>query len=91
MREESILTALSLLKARRNRAKGDTSLDEYFRALIEAAIGTLTKNGIALTDEIDDIMLVVDVANYNYANRDKNEGVPEWLRLKRRERWLNNP
>ena len=36
----------------------------------------------------DDLMLVVDMAVYQYQNRDSNAGMPEWLRLRRRERWL---
>ena len=33
-------------------------------------------------------MLVVDTTVYQYQNRDKPGGMPEWLRLRRRERWL---
>ena len=33
-------------------------------------------------------MLVVDVAVWQYSNRDSAAGMPPWLRLRRRERWL---
>lgn len=80
--------ALSLVKARLNRLQGDTSLDTYFQGRVNAAIQTLTKNGITLTDSQEDLMLVVDYAVWAYQNRDKPGGMPEWLKLVRRERWL---
>ena len=80
--------AMSLVKARLNRTQGDTSLDTYFQGRVNAAIQTLTKNGITLTDSQEDLMLVVDYAVWAYQNRDKPGGMPEWLKLVRRERWL---
>jgi hypothetical protein len=82
-------TALGLMKARLNRLQTDTSLDEYFTARLEAADQALTKAGITLTDSTRDMVLVVDMAVWQYQNRDKPDGMPEWLRLARRERWLN--
>lgn len=81
-------TALNLMKVRLNRRSGDTSLDAYFMHRIQAAIEYLTGAGIALTDSTEDLMLVVDTAVWQYQNRDKPGGMPEWLRLQRRERWL---
>lgn len=80
--------ALALVKARLNRVQGDTSLDDYLVARIDAAAEELTRIGIALTDSVDDLMLVVDTAVWQYQNRDKPGGMPDWLRLRRRERWL---
>lgn len=80
--------ALGIVKARLNRLPGDTSLDEYLSARIEAAANELTKIGITLDDSTDDLMLVVDTAVWQYSNRDKPGGMPDWLRLRRRERWL---
>lgn len=80
--------ALALMKARLNRTQGDTSLDDYFEARIDGAAAELARNGIALTDSADDLMLLVDYAVWQYQSRDKPEGMPEWLRLRRRERWL---
>lgn len=80
--------ALSLVKARLNRMQGDTSLDAYFQARITAAIQVLENTGITLGGTEDDLMLVVDLTVWEYQNRDKPGSMPEWLRLKRRERWL---
>lgn len=80
--------ALGIVKARLNRLPGDTSLDEYLSARIEAAANELTKIGITLDDSTDDLMLVVDTAVWQYSNRDKPGGMPDWLRRRRRERWL---
>lgn len=81
-------TALELMKARLNRLAADTSLDIYFQARLSAARGYLEGIGIHLTDSAEDLMLLVDYAVWEYQNRDKPGGMPDWLRLKRRERWL---
>ncbi len=81
--------ALTLVKARLNRTSGDTSLDDMLTARIEAAIGELESTGIVLTDTTADLMLVVDYTVWQYQSRDKGTGMPDWLRLRRRERWLN--
>lgn len=80
--------ALALLKERLDRMADDTSRDVYFAKRIEQAAAELEGAGITLTDEIDDMMLVVDYAAWLHANRDKQEGMPDWLRMRRRERWL---
>ena len=33
-------------------------------------------------------MFLVDYTVWQYQNRDKAAGMPEWLRQKRRDRWL---
>ena len=81
-------TALSLVKARLNRLASDTTLDTYFQARIDAVIADLTATGIELDSSQRDLMLVVDMAVWDYQNRDHKSGMPEWLRLKRRERWI---
>lgn len=81
-------TALALVKARLNRLANDTTLDDYLNARINAAIDALQATGIILTDSAEDMMLVVDYAVWEYQNRDKPGGMPDWLRLRRRERWL---
>ena len=81
--------ALSLVKSRLNRLASDTSLDEYLTARITAAEKELEAIGIHLSaDAPDDLMLLVDYTVWQYQNRDKPGGMPDWLRLKRRERWL---
>ena len=81
-------TALALVKARLNRLAGDTTLDEYLTARIQGAIGEIEATGIVLTASAEDLMLVVDYAVYQYQNRDRPGGMPDWLRLRRRERWV---
>ena len=82
------LMALQLVKARLNRAQADTTLDEYLVARIDAAEGELKKTGITLTDSAEDMMLLVDYTVWQYLNRDKAAGMPDWLRHRRKERWL---
>ena len=81
-------TALGLVKSRLNRMAADTSLDDYFRQRIAAAVAELEGTGISLTGSPDDLMLVVDYTVWQYQNRDSAGAMPEWLRLRRRERWL---
>lgn len=80
--------ALALVKLRLNRLPGDTSLDTYLGYRISAAIEELEGTGIKLDDGNEDLLLVVDTAVWQYQNRDSGAGMPEWLRLRRRERWL---
>ena len=84
----NIRTALGLVKARLNRLASDATLDTYFVQRIEAAEAELESTGISLTDSADDMMLVVDYTVWQYQNRDSAGAMPEWLRLRRRERWL---
>lgn len=84
-----VASALKLLKERLDRMADDTSRDGYFESRIKQSVAELEKTGIRLTDSIDDLMLVVDMAAWNHANRDKTGAMPEWLAKKRRERWLN--
>ena len=81
-------TALSLVKSRLNRMAADTSLDGYFMQRISAAAAELEGTGISLTDSADDLMLLVDYTVWQYQNRDSAGSMPDWLRLRRRERWL---
>lgn len=80
--------ALRLMKARMNRPAADTHLDEYLMGRIDAAMAELEGVGIHLTDSSDDLLLVVDTAVWQYQSRDRQAGMPDWLRLRRRERWL---
>jgi len=81
-------TVLGIVKARLNRLASDTSLDEYLKKRIEAADAELIGNGINLLDDARDSVLLADMVVWQYGNRDKPDGMPEWLRLARRERWL---
>lgn len=82
-------TILGLVLARLNRLPCDNALDEYLTHRIQAARGELERTGITLRDDsADDAMLLVDLVVWQYSNRDSNQGMPDWLRLKRRERWM---
>ena len=80
--------ALSLVKTRLNRLPSDTTLDEYLTARIMAAEQAIGATGIVLTASVADLMLVVDYTVWEYQNRDKPGSMPDWLRLRRRERWV---
>lgn len=77
---------LDLVKVRLGRQ--DAALDGYLTARINAAIEELAKDGIHIQDNARDIMFVVDLVCWQYSNRDKPSAMPEWLRLARRERYL---
>ena len=81
-------SALLMVKTRLNRTPQDTALDEYLYYRIDAAIEALEATGITLTDSTADLLLVVDYTVWESQNRDQPGGMPEGLRLRRRERWL---
>ena len=92
----TIETALSLFKESIDRMKTDTSRDELWKARLNDAIAYLNRIGVKmaedaqgnLTDSMDDLMLVVDLAVWRYQNRDRGEVEPKWLRSRIGERWL---
>ena len=89
-------TALALLKERLDRLGTDTSRDKLWNARIDDAIAYLNRIGVkimpdkdgGLTDSMDDLMLIVDLAVWRHQNRDKGEDDPNWLRRRLGERWL---
>lgn len=81
-------TALLLMKTRLNRLKTDTTLDDYFSARLHAVAEEFAAIGIHLNDSTQDLLLVVDEAVWQYQCRDQPGPRPEWLQLRRRERWL---
>lgn len=85
---QNMMTALRIVKQRLNRMETDTSMDEYLRQRIMGAADELNKVGITLTDSADDLMLLVDYTVWQYQARDTSGAMPDWLRLRRRERWL---
>ncbi len=82
--------AYDLLLARRDRAglALPPAQEAYYKSALSGAQEELANAGIHLTNSTADTLLLVDVAAWNLSNRDKAEGMPQWLRLKRRERWL---
>lgn len=87
---ETTNQTLALVKARLNRLQSDTSLDDYLQARIDSAAEELERTGIRLDVDgsPEDLMLLVDYAVWQYQNRDKPGAMPDWLRLRRRERWI---
>lgn len=83
-----IETILAVVKGRLNMLESETDLDLYLTERIKAAIGELSEAGIHLRNSSRDIVFVADYVCWQYSNRDKNEPMPDWLRLARRERWL---
>lgn len=80
--------ALRMVKHRLEYMQVKMPKDDYLTARISAAAEKLKNRGIRLTDSTDDLMLLVDVTVWNYQNRDKHAGVPEWLRMDIRDRFL---
>lgn len=85
----NVETALRMVKARLNRLQSNDSLDEYLLARVQASAQELTRIGIELSNSTDDLMLVVDYTVWQYQNRDAPGEMPQWLRLRRRERWIH--
>jgi hypothetical protein len=91
MNLEQTQLVLEIVKARLNRLASDTTLDPYLISRIEAAASELEGTGIHLVDnDTEDQVLLADFVVWQYSNRDKPGGMPDWLRLKRRERWLRD-
>lgn len=83
------LTVLGIVKARLNRLASDTSLDAYLTQRIVAADLELERTGVTLVaDDVRDQVLLADLTVWQYTNRDKPGAMPDWMRLARRERWL---
>lgn len=81
-------TILDIVKARLGRM--DTALDPYLTTLIQAVVENLRETGIHVQSTASDNMLVADVVVWRYQNRDQKDGMPEWLKTQRRERWLQD-
>lgn len=81
-------TILDIVRARLNRAPCDRALDDYLLARIRAAIAELGDKGITAADTPRDCVLVADLVTWEYQSRDKPGGMPDWLRLMIRERWI---
>lgn len=78
---------LDLVKARLGR-EHTTALDGYLAARISAALEELEQTGIHIQDNARDVMFVADMVCWQYSNRDKTAAMPDWLKLARRERYL---
>ena len=93
MTDESLQTALAIMKTRLNRTQANTALDETalmprLRAAAQELAGV---RGIILLDTDSDILFLVDYATWRYQNRDKPDAMPKWLRMDLRERYIHQP
>ena len=71
---------LTILKL--NLQIANNSMDEYLSGLLSAAAEFISKEGITLTDSIEDNQLIVIYAAWLYRKRADNEnGMPRMLRL----------
>ena len=85
-------TVLGIVKARLNRLASDTSLDPYLKQRIAAADKELERKGIRLIEtDVADQVFLADFVAWQHNNRDNQSGMPEWLRLAMRERWIQQP
>lgn len=74
-------TILDMTKANLQIVQGNTLQDEYLQMLITSARQMITREGITLTDSIEDGNLVVMYAAYLYRKRADGEPVmPRMLR-----------
>ena len=86
---DAVSDVLRICKQRLNRLDTDTSPDEYLTQRIMAAAAEQERIGIPLGDTVEDKMYLSDIVVWEYQSRDKPGGMPDWLRLRRRERWLS--
>lgn len=89
-------TLLALVKDRLDYMPGFTARDARLQERIDGVIRELRRKGIRVIPEgeseiaeIDDVMLVVDMAVWQHNNRDKAESDPPWLRQRLRDRWFS--
>lgn len=86
----NVETVVALVKQRKDMMSGISQRDDYITARVNAVISEMAGKGIHLVDDPADVMLAVDTTVWQYNNRDQSGAMPEWLRLARRERWLND-
>lgn len=84
------MIVLGIVKARLNRLASDTSMDDTLKQRIQAADMEMERTGIHLVEDVDDSVFLADFVAWKHNNRDQNTGMPEWLRMARRERWLSS-
>ncbi len=85
---------VKMCRARMNRVYNGTQyadtdgFDEYVRMRCSAACDELRTMGIELDGSPADVMLLTDYVCWQYANRDKGEDDPMWLRRRVKNRWI---
>ena len=86
--KETIELAYRLTKARIGRLAPDEDHALLAKMYVDSAVGELKKDGFNLTDEANDLSLVVDLAVHKYNRRDKNEPMNQSLKWDKQDRWF---
>lgn len=77
-----------LTKTRLGRLAPDADLDALVNLYVDSAVAQLELEGINLTDDANDLTIVIDLAVHKYNRRDKDAPMPEALRWEIQDRWL---
>lgn len=77
-----------LTKTRLGRLAPDADLDALVNLYVDSAVAQLESEGISLTDDANDLTIVIDLAVHKYNRRDKDAPMPEALRWEIQDRWL---
>lgn len=77
-----------LTKTRLGRLAPDADLDALVNLYVDSAVAQLEAEGISLTDDANDMTIVIDLAVHKYNRRDKDAPMPEALRWEILDRWL---
>ncbi len=77
-----------LTKTRLGRLAPDENLDALVNLYVDSAVAQLESEGISLTDDANDLTIVIDLAVHKYNRRDKDAPMPEALRWEIQDRWL---
>lgn len=86
--KETIELAYRLTKTRIGRLAPDADLDALVNLYVDSAVAQLEAEGISLTDDANDLTIVIDLAVHKYNRRDKDAPMPEALRWEIQDRWL---
>ncbi len=77
-----------LTKTRLGRLAPDVNLDALVNLYVDSAVAQLESEGVALTDDANDLTIVIDLAVHKYNRRDQNAPMPDSLRWEIQDRWL---
>lgn len=78
----------NITKTRLGRLAPDADLDALVNLYVDSAVAQLESEGISLTDDANDLTIVIDLAVHKYNRRDKDAPMPEALRWEIQDRWL---
>lgn len=77
-----------LTKTRIGRLAPDEDLDRLICLYVDSAADQLEDEGVSLTDDANDLTIVIDLAVHKYNRRDKDAPMPEALKWEIQDRWL---